>query len=130
MSLRSEIEAKMRRFPLRFHERLSTFEPLDHRTRVLLGTQCQDDPVGVPQRKIRCDHGQHPALSSKLREVLAARYRQHPNWSYHSTLIALLAAALILDVLVSARIIVRRLLVMKWLVWIGRLSEECYKLRM
>ena len=90
----------------------------------------KDDPVGVPQRKLRCDHSQHPALSSKLREVLAARYRQHPNWSYHSTLIALLAAALILDVLVSSRSIVRRLLVMKWLVWIGRLSEECYKLRM
>jgi hypothetical protein len=40
------------------------------------------DPVEALRRKIRSDHGGHPALSPKLRELLAAQYRQHPNWSY------------------------------------------------
>jgi putative transposase len=40
------------------------------------------DPVGVLRRKIRSDHGGHPALSPKMRELLVAQYRQHPNWSY------------------------------------------------
>jgi hypothetical protein len=39
-------------------------------------------PVGALQRKIRSDHGGHPALSSKVRELLVAQYRQHPNWGY------------------------------------------------
>ena len=34
------------------------------------------------RRKIRSDQGGHPALSSKVRELLTAQYRQHPNWSY------------------------------------------------
>jgi putative transposase len=38
--------------------------------------------VQALRRKIRSDQGGHPALSSKLRELLAAQYRQHPNWSY------------------------------------------------
>jgi putative transposase len=40
------------------------------------------DPVQALRRKIRSDHGGHPALSPKLRELLDAQYRQHPNWSY------------------------------------------------
>src|SRR6201984_3922139 len=40
------------------------------------------DPVQALRRKIRSDQGGHPALSSKVRELLAAQYRQHPNWSY------------------------------------------------
>ena len=40
------------------------------------------DPVQALRRKIRSDHGGHPALSPKLRELLVAQYRQHPNWSY------------------------------------------------
>jgi putative transposase len=40
------------------------------------------DPVQALRRKIRSDQGLHPALSPKLRELLAAQYRQHPNWSY------------------------------------------------
>ena len=42
----------------------------------------KEGPVEVLKRKIRSDQGQHPALSSKLAEMLAAQYRQHPNWSY------------------------------------------------
>lgn len=42
----------------------------------------KEGPVEVLRRKIRCDHGQHLALSSKLGEVLGAQYRQHPSWSY------------------------------------------------
>jgi len=45
-------------------------------------SRSKEGPVEVLKRKIRCDHGQHPALSSKLVEVLSAQYRQHPNWSY------------------------------------------------
>jgi putative transposase len=40
------------------------------------------DPLQALRRKIRSDHGGHPALSPKLRELLIAQYRQHPNWSY------------------------------------------------
>jgi putative transposase len=40
------------------------------------------DPVQALRRKIRFDQGGHPALSSKVRELLASQYRQHPNWSY------------------------------------------------
>ena len=40
------------------------------------------DPVQALRRKIRSDQGLHPALSPKLSELLAAQYRQHPNWSY------------------------------------------------
>ena len=41
-------------------------------------------------------------------------------------IIELLAAALILDVLVSPRSIIRRLLAMKWLVWVGSISYGLY----
>jgi putative transposase len=40
------------------------------------------DPVQALRRKIRSDHGQHPSLTSKFRELLVNQYRQHPNWSY------------------------------------------------
>lgn len=42
----------------------------------------KDGPVEVLKRKIRSDHGQHPAVSAKLAELLATQYRQHPSWSY------------------------------------------------
>jgi transposase InsO family protein len=42
----------------------------------------KQDPVRALRRKLRCDSGQHPALSSQLQEALAAQHRQHPNWSY------------------------------------------------
>ena len=53
----------------------------------------KEGPVDVLKRKIRSDQGQHPALSARLAEVLAAQYRQHPNWSYqlHSDNLAVLA---------------------------------------
>ncbi len=40
------------------------------------------DPVGVLARKIREDSGMHPSLSVELRSVLAAQYKEHPDWSY------------------------------------------------
>jgi transposase InsO family protein len=39
-------------------------------------------PVEVLQRKVRSDHGAHPALSASLVERLTEQYRQHPSWSY------------------------------------------------
>ena len=53
----------------------------------------KEGPVDVLKRKIRSDQGQHPALSARLAEVLAAQYRQHPNWSYqlHCDNLAVLA---------------------------------------
>lgn len=42
----------------------------------------QKDPMQVLRRKIRSDHGQHPAVGPKLVEVLALQYREHPSWSY------------------------------------------------
>lgn len=40
------------------------------------------DPIQVLKRKIRSDHGQHLALSSKLQDALQTQHRQHPTWSY------------------------------------------------
>jgi hypothetical protein len=37
------------------------------------------DPVQALRRKIHSDQNGHPALSQKLRELLAAQYREHPN---------------------------------------------------
>lgn len=45
---------------------------------------------------------------------------------YGFVIIALLAAILILDVLLNRRSIVRRLLTMKWLVWLGSISYGLY----
>jgi transposase InsO family protein len=42
----------------------------------------KDGPVDVLKRKIRSDHGTHPAVSPKLAELVVAQYRQHPSWSY------------------------------------------------
>jgi putative transposase len=42
----------------------------------------KDGPVDVLKRKIRSDHGQHPAVGPKLAELLAGQYRQHPSWTY------------------------------------------------
>lgn len=42
----------------------------------------KDGPVEVLKRKIRSDHGTHPAVSPKLAELVVAQYRQHPSWSY------------------------------------------------
>jgi transposase InsO family protein len=52
----------------------------------------QEGPVEVLKRKIRCDHGKHPALRPGLAALLAGQYRQHPSWSYqlHSDNLAVL----------------------------------------
>jgi hypothetical protein len=42
----------------------------------------KDGPVEVLKRKIRSDHGTHPAVSPKVAELLVTQYRQHPSWSY------------------------------------------------
>ncbi len=55
----------------------STIEGWYYRAR-----HAQHDPVGALARRIRSDQGQHPALSSALREVLRTQYGQHPTWSY------------------------------------------------
>ena len=54
----------------------------------------QQDPVAALRRKTRSDHGQHPALSPQLRELLQTQYRQHPSWSYqlHTDNLLVLAA--------------------------------------
>src|SRR6201984_1968906 len=56
---------------------LSTIERWFYRAR-----NEKKDPVQALRRKIRSDHGEHPALSPKMCELLAAQYCQHPNWSY------------------------------------------------
>lgn len=42
----------------------------------------KEGPVEVLKRKIRSDHGEHPALSAGLVAQLTEQYRQHPSWSY------------------------------------------------
>ncbi len=53
----------------------------------------KQDPVAALRRRIRSDSGQHPALSSQIREELLLQYRDHPNWSYqlHADNLAVLA---------------------------------------
>jgi len=40
------------------------------------------DPVKVLRRKVRSDHGKHPAVSAALSERITRQYLQHPSWSY------------------------------------------------
>ena len=42
----------------------------------------KEGPVEVLKRKIRSDHGQHPALGPGLTQLLGDQYREHPSWSY------------------------------------------------
>jgi putative transposase len=56
---------------------LSTIERWFYRAR-----NEKKDPVQVLRHKIRSDQGRHPALSSKVRELLASQYRRHPNWGF------------------------------------------------
>jgi transposase InsO family protein len=51
------------------------------------------DPVKVLRRKVRSDHGKHPAVSAALSERVALQYRQHPSWSYQLHAENLAAAA-------------------------------------
>lgn len=40
------------------------------------------DPVRALARRLRSDHGHHPAISSQAAEWLTTQYRDHPSWSY------------------------------------------------
>lgn len=78
----AELAAKTWRHPISGDPKrfgLSTIERWYYK---VLACAPKEGPVEVLRRKIRCDHGAHPALSSKLGEVLAAQYRAHPSWSY------------------------------------------------
>jgi transposase InsO family protein len=39
------------------------------------------DPVNVLRRKIRNDAGEQPSMATRLRDVLQAQHREHPQWS-------------------------------------------------
>ena len=51
------------------------------------------DPVKVLRRKVRSDHGKHPAVSAALSERITRQYLQHPSWSYQLHAENLAAAA-------------------------------------
>jgi len=75
-----------------------------------LGGSAKEGPVEVLRRKVRSDHGRHPALSAKVAEVLAAQYRQHPSWSYqlhYDNLVALAESRPELGPLPSYRSVLR-----------------------
>ncbi len=40
------------------------------------------DPVGVLRKKVRKDHGQHPAVPEAQRQLLRSQYAEHKSWSY------------------------------------------------
>ena len=42
----------------------------------------QAGPVDILKRKVRSDHGTHPAVSDPVGECLRQQHRQHPSWSY------------------------------------------------
>jgi transposase InsO family protein len=75
-----------------------------------LRSSAQEGPVEGLRRKVRCDHGRHPAMSSEVAEVLAAQYRQHPGWSYqlhYDNLVALVEEQPELGAVPSYRTILR-----------------------
>jgi hypothetical protein len=39
-------------------------------------------PVEELKRKVRSDHGKHPALGAGLAQLLVGQHQQHPSWSY------------------------------------------------
>jgi len=75
-----------------------------------LRSSAKEGPVEVLRRKVRSDHGRHPALSAKVAEALAAQYRQHPSWSYqlhYDNLVALAESQPELGPLPSYRSVLR-----------------------
>lgn len=83
--LREQIEAlaaKKWRHPISQQWTVFGYSTIERWYYKALGCTHKEGPVDVLKRKIRCDAGEHPALNSKLTAVLAAQYRQHPNWSY------------------------------------------------
>jgi putative transposase len=42
----------------------------------------KNGPVEELKRKVRSDHGKHPALGASLAELLVQQHQQHPSWSY------------------------------------------------
>jgi transposase InsO family protein len=60
-----------------FSPGLSTIQRWYYRARV-----AKAGPVEVLKRKVRSDHGEHPALGGGLVQRLSEQYRQHPSWSY------------------------------------------------
>ena len=76
------LAAKKWRHPISGEWAVFGFSTIERWYYKALGCNPKEGPVDVLKRKIRCDHGRHPALSPKLAEVLAAQYREHPSWSY------------------------------------------------
>ena len=80
-----ELAAKKWRHPISGQWKVFGFSTIERWYYQALGPEGlnpNQGPVDVLRRKIRSDAGQHPAVSSKLAEVLAAQYREHPSWSY------------------------------------------------
>jgi putative transposase len=77
-----ELAAKKWRHPISGEWKVFGFSTIERWYYQALGCSPKESPVDVLKRKIRRDAGEHPAVSSKLAEVLVAQYRQHPNWSY------------------------------------------------
>ena len=77
-----ELAAKKWRHPISGEWKVFGFSTIERWYYQSLGCSPKEGPVDVLKRKIRCDAGEHPAVNSKLAEVLAAQYREHPNWSY------------------------------------------------
>ena len=40
------------------------------------------DPVGRLRRRVRCDAGEQPAMTERMREALRIQYEAHRSWSY------------------------------------------------
>jgi transposase InsO family protein len=75
-----ELAAKKWRHPIGgqwFSLGLSTIERWYYKA-----SDAKAGPVEVLKRKIRSDHGEHPALSAGLVLQLTGQYRQHASWSY------------------------------------------------
>ena len=105
-----ELAAKTWRHPITGDPKRFGFSTIERWYYKALACPPKEGPVEVLRRKIRCDHGQHPALSLKLGEVLAAQYRGHPSWSYqlhYDNLVALVEGQPELGVVPSYRTILR-----------------------
>ena len=76
-----ELAAKKWRHPISGEWKVFGLSTIERWYYQALHSNPKKGPVEVLKRKIRRDAGEHPSVSSKLAELLAAQYHEHPNWS-------------------------------------------------
>lgn len=96
---RGQLQAALEQLAAKSWTHPTTGEPVDFGVSTIerwyYAAKSARDPVKVLHRKARRDAGEHPSMSTKLREVVQAQHTEHPQWTiklHHDNLAALVRA--------------------------------------